>query len=116
MLQEYEMYYRDEEGNKITDFYKFHALVTTYEIILSDLELLRSIDWRCIIIDEAHRLKNKNCSLIKCLRIFDFVSSGFLLQKPMFCSSEYNSTHAHKKEISIVCMLQILNFERCSVK
>ena len=77
MLQEYEMYYRDEEGNKITDFYKFQAIITTYEIILSDLELLRSIEWRCIIIDEAHRLKNKNCSLIKGLRIFDFVSFVF---------------------------------------
>jgi len=77
MLQEYEMYYRDEEGNKIKDFYKFQAIITTYEIILSDLELLRSIEWRCIIIDEAHRLKNKNCSLIKGLRIFDFVSFVF---------------------------------------
>ncbi|XP_053402464.1 chromodomain-helicase-DNA-binding protein 8-like isoform X5 [Mercenaria mercenaria] len=83
MLQEYEMYYRDEEGGKITDYYKFHALITTYEIILSDLELLRSIDWRCIIIDEAHRLKNKNCSLIKGLRIFDFEHKVLLSGTPL---------------------------------
>ncbi|XP_052817121.1 chromodomain-helicase-DNA-binding protein 8-like isoform X4 [Mya arenaria] len=83
MLQEYEMYYRDEEGNKITGFYKFQAIITTYEIILSDLELLQSIDWRCIIIDEAHRLKNKNCSLIKGLRLLDFEHKVLLSGTPL---------------------------------
>lgn len=90
MLQEYEMYFRDEEGNKITDFYKFHAIITTYEIILSDLELLRSIEWRCIIIDEAHRLKNKNCSLIKSLRIFDCVSAKFVFRWIVMSEDTYN--------------------------
>ena len=78
MLQEYEMYYKDEKGCKIRDFYKFHVIITTYELIISDLEVLRDIDWRCVIIDEAHRLKNMKCRLMEGLRFFDFVSLKFV--------------------------------------
>ena len=74
MLQEYEMYYKSKFGHKISSYYKFQVLITTYEVIISDLEVLRDIDWRCVIIDEAHRLKNKNCRLMEGLRFFDFVS------------------------------------------
>ena len=74
MIQEYELFYKDDQGQKIPDIYKFHALITTYEIIISDLELLTSIEWRCCVIDEAHRLKNRNCRLLEGLRLFDIVS------------------------------------------
>ena len=53
------MVHKDENNQRIPDFYKFSVLVTTFEIIISDFELLNSIGWRCLIIDEAHRLKNK---------------------------------------------------------
>ena len=78
MLQEYEMYYKDEKGRKVREFYKFQVIITTYELIISDLEVLRDINWRCVIIDEAHRLKNKNCRLMEGLRFFDFVSLKYL--------------------------------------
>ncbi|KAL5021350.1 hypothetical protein ScPMuIL_000505 [Solemya velum] len=71
MLQEYEMYYKDENGKRIPDVYRFNALITTYEIIISDCEVLSQIDWRCLIIDEAHRLKNRNCRLMEGLKLFD---------------------------------------------
>lgn len=74
MLQEYEMFYKDEERQRIPDLTKFTVLVTTFEIIISDCELLSSIDWRCLIIDEAHRLKNKKCKLMEGLRYVDCVS------------------------------------------
>ena len=74
MIQEYEMYYKDEEGKRIPDCYKFNALITTYEIIIADWELLTQIEWRLLIIDEAHRLKNKNCRLAEGLRMFEIVS------------------------------------------
>jgi len=61
------------QGNRILNIYKFHALITTYEVIISDLEELSAIDWRVAIIDEAHRLKNRNCKLLQGLGCFDMV-------------------------------------------
>ncbi|CAH1779419.1 unnamed protein product [Owenia fusiformis] len=83
MLQEYEMYYKDDKGAKIKDLYKFNSLITTYEIIISDVELLKSIDWRVVIIDEAHRLKNQNCQLIKGLKCLDFEHRVLLTGTPL---------------------------------
>ena len=62
------------QGQRLPETFKFDALITTYEIIIADVELLTSIEWRCCIIDEAHRLKNKNCRLLEGLRLFDIVS------------------------------------------
>lgn len=53
--------------------YKFDALITTFEMVLSDCPELREIAWRCVIIDEAHRLKNRNCKLLDSLKMLDLV-------------------------------------------
>uniref|UniRef100_A0A3B4B7U2 Helicase ATP-binding domain-containing protein n=1 Tax=Periophthalmus magnuspinnatus TaxID=409849 RepID=A0A3B4B7U2_9GOBI len=52
---------------------KFDALITTFEMVLSDCPELREISWRCVIIDEAHRLKNRNCKLLDSLKMLDLV-------------------------------------------
>ena len=61
------------QGNRIDGIYKFHALITTYEVIITDLEELSQIDWRVAVIDEAHRLKNRNCKLLQGLTCFELV-------------------------------------------
>ena len=45
---------------------KFHVLLTSYEMINIDTALLASIDWKVLVIDEAHRLKS-NQSKVRCL-------------------------------------------------
>ena len=75
MLQEYEMYYKDENGQRIPDCYRFTTLITTYEIVISDCEILSQIEWRILIIDEAHRLKNRSCKLMDGLKFLDLVCS-----------------------------------------
>lgn len=45
-------------------------------MILSDCPELREIEWRCVIIDEAHRLKNRNCKLLDSLKHMDLVRDG----------------------------------------
>jgi SNF2 family DNA or RNA helicase len=47
--------YKDQQGRPI---FKFNVLITTYEILRSDLSHLRQINWHFVCIDEAHRLKN----------------------------------------------------------
>ncbi|XP_064639881.1 chromodomain-helicase-DNA-binding protein 7-like isoform X2 [Lineus longissimus] len=83
MLQEYELYYKDEDGTRIPDLYKFHALITTYEVIISDVELLSSIEWRATVIDEAHRLKNQKCKLMEGLKVFDLEHRVLLTGTPL---------------------------------
>lgn len=43
---------------------KFHILLTSYELITIDQAILGSVTWACLVVDEAHRLKN-NQSKVK---------------------------------------------------
>lgn len=65
------------QGKIIKGVYRFHAVITTFEMILTDCPELRSVPWRCVVIDEAHRLKNRNCKLLEGLKMMDMVSGGY---------------------------------------
>ncbi|ODV93204.1 hypothetical protein PACTADRAFT_61890 [Pachysolen tannophilus NRRL Y-2460] len=43
-------------------------IVASYEIIIRDSKFLDKIDWKFLIVDEGHRLKNNNCLLLKELK------------------------------------------------
>lgn len=79
MIQEYDLFYK-KKGTYRHDVYKFHALITTFEILMSDIEFFGRIHWAVSIIDEAHRLKNKKCKLGEGLRYLDLVSQFFDLK------------------------------------
>jgi chromodomain-helicase-DNA-binding protein 7 len=83
MLQEYEFHYKDNKGNQIKDMYKFNVLITTFEMIISDCMELREIPWRLCVIDEAHRLKNKNCKLLEGLRLLQMEHRVLLSGTPL---------------------------------
>jgi SWI/SNF-related matrix-associated actin-dependent regulator of chromatin subfamily A member 5 len=51
-----------------TGKHKWDVLVTSYEGFLKERSKLAKIDWRYLIIDEAHRIKNENSSLSKAVR------------------------------------------------
>lgn len=42
-------------------------------MILADCPELKKIQWRCVVIDEAHRLKNRNCKLLEGLKLMSLV-------------------------------------------
>jgi len=42
---------------KTNNVYKFEVLLTTFEVLLQDVELLSKPFWKYLVIDEAHRLK-----------------------------------------------------------
>ncbi|GAM18730.1 hypothetical protein SAMD00019534_019050 [Acytostelium subglobosum LB1] len=71
IIRDYEFYYTDKKG-KPTNVTKFHTLITTYEMVISDRSFLSKIHWRYLVIDEAHRLKNKSCKLTTELRTYKY--------------------------------------------
>ena len=61
------------QGNSIPGVLKFHGVITTFEMIMADCPELKKLHWRCVVIDEAHRLKNRNCKLLEGLKMMDMV-------------------------------------------
>lgn len=68
MIQDYEYYYKTESGKVLKEPIKFNVLITTFEMIVTDYMDLKAFNWRLCVIDEAHRLKNRNCKLLEGLR------------------------------------------------
>ncbi|KAK1330642.1 hypothetical protein QTO34_010838 [Cnephaeus nilssonii] len=83
MIQRYEMYFRDSQGRIIRGAYRFQAIITTFEMILGGCAELNAIEWRCVIIDEAHRLKNKNCKLLEGLKLMNLEHKVLLTGTPL---------------------------------
>ncbi|XP_018416499.1 PREDICTED: chromodomain-helicase-DNA-binding protein 3 [Nanorana parkeri] len=46
---------------------KFHVLLTSYELVTIDHTALGSIQWACLVVDEAHRLKNNQSKFFRVL-------------------------------------------------
>ena len=46
----------------------FPVVVTSYDIILRDIANFRKFNWEFLIVDEGHRLKNKDCRLMHALK------------------------------------------------
>ena len=65
---------RIPQGRIIPGAYKFNVIITTYEVLLAPQCELRNIQWRLCIIDEAHRLKNRNCKILEELKHIHTVS------------------------------------------
>jgi len=74
----YEAFFREDQvhnggtGRKVhhDERMKLEVLLTSYELTIRDSTELRKIPWRCIVVDEAHRLKNCNSKLNRELQNF----------------------------------------------
>lgn len=71
-IAKHEFYYSDQFIPKQTaarlkkmHVTKFHILITTYEVVLKDVDVLKKIRWKALIVDEAHRLKNPKARLFE---------------------------------------------------
>eukprot|EP00250_Pteridium_aquilinum_P017954 c23861_g1_i1 orf=626-5110(-) len=53
------------------DRIKFDVLLTSYEMINLDSTVLKAIKWECLIVDEGHRLKNKDSKLFQTLHQYN---------------------------------------------
>ncbi|XP_042305737.1 chromodomain-helicase-DNA-binding protein 1-like [Sceloporus undulatus] len=67
----------------ITSNNNFHILLTTYEMCLRDAAFLKRFKWACLVVDEAHRLKNQDSLLHKTLSEFSTDFSLLLTGTPI---------------------------------
>jgi SNF2 family DNA or RNA helicase len=66
VLREYEWYYEDRPHT--ADFLKFDVLVTTYDTLIGDFDVINQIPFRAAVVDEAHRLRNQKGKLLECMK------------------------------------------------
>jgi SNF2 family DNA or RNA helicase len=50
------------------DYLKFDVLVTTYDTLIGDFDIIGQIPWRVAVVDEAHRLRNQKGKLLECMK------------------------------------------------
>ncbi|KAJ7944298.1 putative Chromatin-remodeling complex ATPase chain [Quillaja saponaria] len=63
---------------------KFPIVVTSYEIALNDARKnLRHYNWKYVIVDEGHRLKNSKCLLVKALKQLPIENKLLLTGTPL---------------------------------
>ncbi|XP_057369062.1 lymphoid-specific helicase-like [Daphnia carinata] len=55
----------------------FPVVITSFEVVIRDRKVLEQLQWRYIIVDEGHRLKNYQCRLVQELK--KYPSSNRLL-------------------------------------
>lgn len=61
----------------------FNVMITTYEMVIKEKNILKPWVWRYIIIDEAHRIKNVNSALSKVMRMFSSTNRLLLTGTPL---------------------------------
>ncbi|KTW30617.1 hypothetical protein T552_00333 [Pneumocystis carinii B80] len=61
----------------------FPIIVTSYEVIMNDKLYLKRYQWKYIVVDEGHRIKNLNCKLIRELKSYDSANRLLLTGTPL---------------------------------
>ncbi|KAF3320508.1 ATP-dependent DNA helicase DDM1 [Carex littledalei] len=62
---------------------KFPLVVTSYEMALADARFLSHYQWKYVVVDEGHRLKNTNCKLMRELRRIPMENKLLLTGTPL---------------------------------
>ena len=110
-----------------------HTSVTSYGIIVRDIQTLRNIEWDAIVLDEAHFAKNSNTATYKaigklngrfrvCLsgtpienhlgelkNIFDFILPGFLGSTKYFRQSFQTPIESHRDPIAEQALQRLIH-------
>lgn len=56
LIYQHEFFFQDDHGNTCKKSFKWHLLLTSPEIVLQDVQLLKNIQWEVLICDEAQVL------------------------------------------------------------
>lgn len=63
--------------------FAFPVVVTSYEICMRDQKSMHCLNWKYIIVDEGHRIKNLNCKLIRELKTYKAANRLLLTGTPL---------------------------------
>ncbi|KAF7729861.1 hypothetical protein EC973_003595 [Apophysomyces ossiformis] len=63
--------------------FEFPIIVTSYEIVMNDRKHLQRYNWKYIVVDEGHRIKNLNCKLIRELKSYSSANRLLLTGTPL---------------------------------
>ncbi|XP_022089651.1 chromodomain-helicase-DNA-binding protein 1-like [Acanthaster planci] len=74
---------REELQSDIRHSNNWQVLLTTYELCLNDAAFLQKFSWEVLIVDEAHRLKNRSSLLHQTLKEFTIGHSVLLTGTPV---------------------------------
>ncbi|XP_065656316.1 chromodomain-helicase-DNA-binding protein 3 isoform X8 [Hydra vulgaris] len=91
VIRNYEMTFDDDSMRKGQKAYKvkkdvickFHVLLTSYELVAIDANTLQSIDWKVLVIDEAHRLKNNQSRFFRTMTSYNIDYTLLLTGTPL---------------------------------
>ncbi|XP_076455656.1 lymphoid-specific helicase-like isoform X2 [Babylonia areolata] len=58
-------------------------VITSYEVAMMDQKQLQKVEWRYLVVDEGHRIKNTHCRLINALRVYRTTNRLLLTGTPL---------------------------------
>ncbi|CED83093.1 Chromatin remodeling complex WSTF-ISWI, small subunit [Phaffia rhodozyma] len=61
----------------------FPVVITSYEVAMKDSAFFRGFQWKYIVVDEGHRLKNMDCKLIRELKSYNTANRLILSGTPL---------------------------------
>lgn len=88
VIRENELSFEEGAGGKRTtkiksSSIKFNVLLTSYELVSIDSACLASIDWKVLVVDEAHRLKSNQSKFFKYLASYNIDYKLLLTGTPL---------------------------------
>ncbi|OHT13629.1 SNF2 family N-terminal domain containing protein [Tritrichomonas foetus] len=83
VIQRYEMFVYDSEGHRLLDLIQFDVLITNYETFMTDFEIFQAIEWRYLVLDEGHRLKNHSGKCYQLLQQIQYEHCTLLTGTPV---------------------------------
>ncbi|KAH0793578.1 SNF2 family N-terminal domain containing protein [Histomonas meleagridis] len=83
MIYEYEIQSFDERGTINPNRVAFDVMITNYDIFRSENKLLQSIEWRYLIADEGHKLKNYKSKIYLLMKQLKFEHCTLLTGTPL---------------------------------
>ena len=82
IIQDTEFIYVDENNKTLNNCVNFDVLITNPDTFVAN-SIFSTIEWRYLVVDEAQRIKNRNCTLYKKLNEIKWIHCTLLTGTPI---------------------------------